>query len=64
MKALIWIIIALVIIGGVAWMITSNNSSDSSDSSGNNDPLSESGRVIDTDTAVFDEIDDALSGLE
>ena len=68
MKTLIWIIVAIVIIGGLVWFMSrdSNNSSNDSGSGtnqGSTDTLSENGRVIDTDDAVFEEIDDALAGL-
>ncbi|MBS3083430.1 hypothetical protein J4423_01355 [Candidatus Pacearchaeota archaeon] len=68
MKILIWIIVAIVIVGGLFWFMSgdSNNSSNDSENqqnSGNTDTLSENGRVIDTDDKVFEEIDEALTGL-
>ena len=65
MKLLIWLIVAVVIVGGMAWFLSSDTA-DSSDAleQQNVDPLSESGRIIDTDTKVLEEIDDALAGLE
>ncbi len=67
MKALIWIIIGLILVGGIAWLLSTNDI-ESSDVLENiptpADTLSEAGRVIDTDTAVFDEIDDALNAFE
>ncbi len=65
MKLLIWIVIALVIIGGIAWFMSSNDIDLDGDASDSDvDTLSENGRVIDTDTAVFDEIDDAMGEIE
>lgn len=64
MKILIWIIVALVVIGGIAWFL----SSDTADSSNvleqeNVDQLTESGRIIDTDNKVFDEIEEAVNAF-
>lgn len=68
MKILIWIIVALVIIGGLAWFFSSgtkeSGSLDVQEQQNNVDISSENSRVIGTDTQVFDEIDDALAGLE
>ena len=66
MKALIWIIVAVTVIGGLAWFLSSDtaNSSRTLDQQDNVDPLLDSGRIIDTDTKIFEEIDDAIGLLE
>ena len=69
MKILIWIIVAIVLVGGLVWFMSgdSNNLSNNSGSEtneGNSVDISENGRVIDTDDKVLAEIDDALAGLE
>lgn len=65
MKLLIWILAILIVIGGIFYF-TSSEDTTSSDSTSDSkiDSLSESGRVLDTDTAVFNEIDDALEAFE
>ena len=65
MKLLIWILAILIVIGGIFYF-TSSEDTTSSDSTSDSkiDSLSESGRVLDTDTAVFNEIDDALESFE
>ncbi len=67
MKALIWLIIFLAVVGGITWFL-STDYAESSDVLENvpstTDTLSEAGRVIDTDTAVFDEIDDAINYID
>lgn len=65
MKLLIWILAILIVIGGIFYF-TSSEDTTSSDSTSDSkiDSLSESGRVLDTDTAVFNEIDDALDAFE
>ena len=60
MKILIWIIVAIVIVGGLFWFMSGDSNQQNS---GNTDTLSENGRVIDTDDKVFEEIDEALTGL-
>ena len=65
MKILVWIIVAIVIVGGLFWFFSSPETADSSNDTEqqNTDTLSENGRVIDTDDKVLAEIDDALTGL-
>jgi len=70
MKILMWIIVAIVIVGGLFWFFSSPETADSSNNTGSEtnqansaDTLSENGRVIDTDDKVFEEIDEALSSL-
>ena len=66
MKILIWIIVAIVIVGGLVWFFSSPTAVDQSNNENQPTPdtLSENGRVIDTDDKVFEEIDDALTGIE
>ncbi len=66
MKILIWIIVTIVIVGGLFWFLSSDTAESSNflEEQNNTDPLSENGRIIDTDTKVFEEINDAVSGLE
>lgn len=65
MKTLIWIVIALVVIGGIAWFLSSDaaQSSDALEQQDNYDPLSENGRIIDTEDKVFEELDEAIAEL-
>ncbi len=64
MKSLIWIIIGLVIVGGIVWTIYSNDSSESSDSVEKNEQLSENGRVTDTNENILAEIDESIGYLD
>jgi len=70
MKILIWIIVALVVVGGLAWFLSSDSSTntDNTDSNFNKNQVP-SGQVtesgsIESDDQVFEEIDNALSELE
>ena len=62
MKALIWIVIGLVVIGGLVWLVSTDT--ETSDINGKIDALSDSGRALTTDTAVFEEIEDAIDLIE
>ena len=64
--AVIWMIIAVVVIGGIIWLLSSDTAESSSvlEQQNNVDPLLENGRIIDTDTKVFEEIEDAVNALE
>ncbi len=67
MKIIIWAIVAIVIVGGIAWFISSDNSEANSqqiDNEENNNPnqISED-NTLETDDDVFNEIDDALNSL-
>ncbi|MSS74351.1 hypothetical protein EXS72_01790 [Candidatus Pacearchaeota archaeon] len=67
MKLIIWIIIAVIIIGSIFLFLSSNNDEiDKSREEINErvDSLSENGRVIDSDTNVLAELDDALNTLD
>ena len=66
MKLLIGIIVLIVLVGGLVWFFSSPSAIDSSNNENqpNTDTLSENGRVLDTDDKVFEEIEDALTGLE
>ncbi len=68
MKMFIWIIVAIIIVGGIAWFLSSSNKASDTSSDNNQqdsiDQLSENGRIIDTDAKVFEEIDDAVNALE
>ena len=64
MKAIVWVIITLIIMGGIGYMIYSNNSSNPLDSTTKTDSLSENGRVTDTSERILQEIDEAINELE
>lgn len=67
MKLIIWIIIAVIIIGSIFLFLSSNNDeidNSSEDLNERVDSLSENGRVIDSDTNVLAELDDALNTLD
>ncbi len=67
MKLIIWIIIAVIIIGSIFLFLSSNNDeidNSSEDINERVDSLSENGRVIDSDTNVLAELDDALNTLD
>ncbi|MBS3081715.1 hypothetical protein J4416_02115 [Candidatus Pacearchaeota archaeon] len=67
MKLLIWVIVAIVVVGGLAWFLSADKSESSSQQqqqTDNAEQLSEDGRIISTDEDVFSEIDDALNTLE
>ena len=62
MKVLIWIIIAIIVIGGL-FLYVSSNKSDSSSSNSALDGSSIETRVLNTDTDVFNEIDETVNAL-
>ena len=67
MKALIWIIVALVIVGGLAWFLSSDESNGDKIESGAGQQGTS--RIIETgsissDDNIFTEIDNALAELE
>ena len=64
MKSLIWIVIGLVIVGGIIWAIYSNDSSKPTDSVESKDQLLENGRVTDTEENILDEIDESIGYLD
>ncbi len=64
MKTLIWIVIGLIIVGGIIWAVYSNDSSEPSDSTENNNLLSENGRVTDTEDNILAEIDESIGYLD
>lgn len=66
MKILIWVIVALVVVGGLVWFLSSDTteSVNTPEDQNNIEDISENNNIIDTDSAVFDEIDDALGTLE
>ncbi|MEK6908691.1 MAG: hypothetical protein AABX23_01420 [Nanoarchaeota archaeon] len=65
MKILIWIIVALVIVGGLAWFMSGDKetSTNTQQNSLENTGITESSS-IGSDDQVFTEIDNALSELE
>ncbi len=63
MKIIVWVLAILLFIGGLFYFISSSDTSDSSESN-KIDALSENGRVLDTDIAVFEELDDAINIIE
>lgn len=63
MKALIWIIIAIIVLGGLFWYASSNNDSSESNSNSALDGSSIETRVLNTDTDVFNEIDETVNAL-
>jgi len=68
MKAVIWIIVAIVIVGGLVWFFSTTPPDptypEDNNQQNNRDQLSADGRVLETDTDIFDEIDDAVGYLE
>ena len=67
MKILFWIIVALVIVGGLFWFMSPNSedktSNQNNDQEGSTNKITES-TSIESDDEVFNEIDNALSELE
>ena len=68
MKILIWVIVAVVIVAGLAWFLSSD-AAESSDALEEQNPsgvdqLSENGRIIDSDKKVLEEIDESMLELE
>ena len=64
MKTLIWIVIGLIIVGGIIWAVYSNDSSKPSESMENKDQLLENGRVTDTEENILAEIDESIGYLD
>ncbi len=64
MNSLIWIIIGLIIFGGIIWALYSNDSSKPSESMENKDQLLENGRVTDTEENILAEIDESIGYLD
>ena len=62
MKILIWIIVALVIVGGLAWFMSGDSTTNSEESFQSTEVTESSS--IESDQQVFTEIDNALEGLE
>lgn len=64
MKILMWIIVAIVIIGGLAWFMSGDN--ESTNNAGNQQSINEvtESSSIESDEQVFTEIDNALEDLE
>ena len=64
MKIIIWLIVAIVLVGGLAWFLSSDTENiNSLNEEKDTSKISEEGRVIDTDNAVLDEIDEVLSEI-
>ncbi|MEK6916070.1 MAG: hypothetical protein AABW89_06025 [Nanoarchaeota archaeon] len=64
MKIIIWLIVAIVLVGGLAWFLSSDTENiNSLNEEKDTSQISEEGRVIDTDNAVLDEIDEVLSEI-
>ncbi len=64
-KIIMWIIVAIVIVGGVFWFMSGDSSTDTinTDSETTSTEITESSS-IQSDEEVFTEIDSALEGLE
>ncbi len=66
MKIIIWAIVAIVVIGGLAWFMSSDSSQSSTSNTENQNTgpqeITESGNINSNDQ-VFNEIDNALSAL-
>ncbi|MEK6894650.1 MAG: hypothetical protein AABX10_04255 [Nanoarchaeota archaeon] len=65
MKILIWIIVGLVIVGGLVWFMSGDQETGTNTGSNGlqNTEVTESSS-IQSDEEVFTEIDNALAGLE
>lgn len=66
MKILIWIIVALVIVGGLAWFMSSDPTSTLTNDGQEQDNLQQitESTSIESDDEVFTEIDQALAELD
>lgn len=68
MKILVWIIVALVIVGGLVWFLSSPSTEETSNTTGSSDTNNENqvtqGSSISSDEDVFAEIDAAMEDLE
>lgn len=64
MKILIWVIVAIVFIGGLAWFLSPDSNYEEQETSQNIDQELEGGEIIDTEENLLTEIDNALAGLE
>ncbi|MGV8131459.1 MAG: hypothetical protein ACP5N7_05170 [Candidatus Pacearchaeota archaeon] len=64
-KIIMWIIVAIVIVGGLVWFMSPDQSIDktNTDSETTNTEITETSRITSSDE-VFTEIDSALEGLE
>lgn len=66
MKIIIWLIVAIVVIGGLAWFLSSDSTQSSKSNTENQNTgsqeITESGNINSNDQ-VFNEIDNALSAL-
>ncbi len=64
-KIIMWVIVAIVIVGGVFWFMSGDSSTDTinTDSETTSTEITESSS-IQSDEEVFTEIDSALKGLE
>ncbi len=64
-KIIMWVIVAIVIVGGVFWFMSGDSSTDTinTDSETTSTEITESSS-IQSDEEVFTEIDSALEGLE
>jgi len=64
MKILIWVIVAIVLIGGLAWFLSSDSTYEEQETSQNTGQELEGGEIIDTEENLITEIDNALNNLE
>ncbi len=64
-KIIMWIIVAIVIVGGLVWFMSPDQSIDTTntDSETTNTEITETSSITSSDE-VFTEIDSALEGLE
>lgn len=64
-KIIMWVIVAIVIVGGIFWFMSGDSSTDTmnADSETTSTEITESSS-IQSDEEVFTEIDSALEGLE
>jgi flagellar basal body-associated protein FliL len=63
MKILIWIIVALIIVGGLVWFMSGDSTTETESSQNQATEVTEESS-IESDEQVLAEIDNALQGLE
>jgi hypothetical protein len=65
-KTIIWIIIAIILVGGIFLLVDSNETpiNESNSQVDDIDQLSESGRVTNTNENILAEIDEAINYLD
>jgi hypothetical protein len=65
-KTIIWIIIAIIVVGGIFLLVDSNETliNESNSQVDDIDQLSESGRVTNTNENILAEIDEAINYLD